>query len=92
MVKKPLEIASYKSLFTTLLIGYGVVFTTLLLIIAFLSLFGLLPVNFNSQPYYGGKGFLLAIIYIPFFVVPFSVMNFGFIALGVWLFKLVYKR
>jgi hypothetical protein len=60
-----------------------------------LALFNLGAVNFNGTPRYGIEGFLIAIAFIPFVVLVFSVINWAALNFGNLLynkFTLLMKR
>ena len=57
-----------------------------------LSLFNLVPVNFNDNPTYGWKGFLVAVLFTPFIAFIFSCLNWLFLNFGVILMRIFLKE
>ncbi|MBB2144004.1 hypothetical protein GM921_00775 [Pedobacter sp. LMG 31464] len=57
-----------------------------------LSLFNIVPVNFNGNPTYGFKGFIVAILFTPFIALMFSGLNWLFLNLGVLIYRLFSKQ
>ncbi len=60
-----------------------------------LSLFNIVPINFNDSPQYGFIGFLLSLISIPLFGLIFSILNWLLLNFGVIIhlgFSKVFKR
>lgn len=56
-----------------------------------LSLFNVVPVNFNNIPQYGVKGLVISLLFIPFVGLIFSCLNWVFLNLGVVLQELFLK-
>jgi len=54
-------------------------------ILAFLSLFGVIPVNVNDHPLYGIWGFILMLLYAPVFGLLISAFFWVFFSFGVWM-------
>jgi hypothetical protein len=49
---------------------------------SFLALFNVVPVEFNGVPRYGIQGFIIPILYIPFFGLVFSCTNWLALSFG----------
>jgi hypothetical protein len=47
-----------------------------------LALFNIIPVEFNGSPRYGIQGFIILILYIPFFCLIFSSINWLALSFG----------
>lgn len=57
------------------------------LLVAFLALFNLVPVNFNNKDTYGIFGFIISILFMPFIVIMLSGFTWIFLNFGNWLYK-----
>lgn len=57
-----------------------------------LTLFNLIPVYFNETPYYGFKGFILIIVFVPFIGILFGVINWLALNCGVLIYRSFPKR
>lgn len=58
------------------------------ILLGVLSLLSIMPVLFNEKPYYGIKGFLILIVYIPFFSFIFSGIYWVMYSVGNYFMKL----
>ena len=72
-------------LFSFLFLGYFYAYLPFAIIFAFLSLFGLVPVTFNGTPIYGFWGFVLMFFYIPITAIVFTISNWLYLSLGLWI-------
>lgn len=79
----------FKKLFWNFLFGQ-LLFS---LLFGLLSLFGIFPIDFNDQPTYGVKGFLVAIFFAPLIALTFAVSAWVYFMLGnIILKKIVGKK
>lgn len=65
-------------IFVNFLFGYA----PFALFFGILSLFGVVPVNFNDSEVYGLKGLLVMILFIPFIVLMFTFFMWLFFMIG----------
>jgi hypothetical protein len=82
---------SAKSLFKLLLacnIGF---FAPLSLVLALLSLFGVVPMNFNDVEHYGFSGFIIHLLFMPFYVLMFTVLYWLVFSIGLKIYQGTYK-
>lgn len=77
--------------FKKLFIAYLFAMIPFSLLIGALSLFNIVPVNFNGNPTYGIKGFVVAVLFSPFIALIFSGLNFIFLNFGILLCRLIKK-
>lgn len=86
------EISDYtaKSLFKLLLACNVGFFVPVSLILAFLSLFEVVPVDFNDAKYYGFKGFIIHLLFMPFYVLMFTVLYWVIFAIGLKIYQGAY--
>jgi hypothetical protein len=69
-------------LFKDLFYSYTFSAFPILLLIGVLALFGISPIYFNNEPYYGIKGLIAAIIMIPFIGIILATTNWLFLNFG----------
>ncbi len=74
---------SFKRLFWS----YSFCFIPLALLAGLLALFHVSPVYFNDLPTYGFKGFIISILFIPFFSLLFSAANWVILNIGYFLYN-----
>lgn len=79
---------SFKKLF----ISYLFAMIPFSLLTGVLSLFNILPVDFNGKPTYGFAGLALSILACPFIALIFSCANWLFLNFGILLSKLFLKK
>jgi len=68
----------FKKMFWAYVFG----FTPFLLLCGILALFNVKAITFNGTPRYGIEGLVIAILFIPFFGLIFSVINWLILNLG----------
>lgn len=71
--------------FKKLFVAYTLGIAPFCLLSAILSLCNIVPVNFNNEPQYGIKGFILTLLFIPFIGLMLSVTNWLFLNLGIFI-------
>lgn len=71
-----------KDLFKLLFINFLFAYTPFALLLGFLSLFDLVPINFNDEQVYGIKGFLVIVLFIPFVVFILSFFTWLYFVIG----------
>jgi hypothetical protein len=81
------EYFSFKKLFWS----YTFCSIPLFLLAGFLALFHVIPVSFNDAPVYGLKGLLISILFIPFFGLVFSAINWLVLNFGYFLYNAFLK-
>ncbi|WP_295653087.1 hypothetical protein [uncultured Mucilaginibacter sp.] len=59
--------------------------------IAFLSLFHAFPIQFNDKPTFGIEGFIVCIVFTPFWVFLVNCLNWSALSFGRWLYILFCK-
>jgi len=62
------------------------------LLVGILTLFNVIPVYFNETPYYGFKGLIITIVFIPFIGMLFGVTNWIVLNFGVLIYRGFSKR
>jgi hypothetical protein len=78
-----------KKHFANLYFNYLFAFLPIGLIMAFLSVFGILPVELNNEEYLGFVGFLFCLFYIPIAALILSTINWVFYQIGYWILNLI---
>ncbi|SFD51376.1 hypothetical protein SAMN05518672_102252 [Chitinophaga sp. CF118] len=58
---------------------------------SFLSLFNVVPVYFNNEPHYGFEGFIIMILFIPFFGLIMGFVNWIYLNFGNYLYRKTFK-
>ncbi|WP_299557143.1 hypothetical protein [Seonamhaeicola sp.] len=83
-MKKILEKYSKKpkGLFKLLFINFLFAYAPFALLIGVLSLFELVPVNFNDEKVYGIKGFIIIMLFIPFVAFILSFFTWLYFVIG----------
>lgn len=90
-MKISMPAVSSKDILKVLLIGNFVITVLMSGLLGILSLFKLVPVNFNEKEYIGITGFLISILYIPIITIAMT-LPVAFIALsGFWIAKKLFK-
>ncbi|MEQ8903900.1 hypothetical protein [Ekhidna sp.] len=56
--------------------------------LSLLILFGVIPFNFNDQPYYGIGGFLMALSFIPMMALGFAAIFWLYYSIGNYFLRL----
>lgn len=79
---------SLKKLFWT----YTICSIPFALLAGILALFNVIPVYFNEIPFYGFKGFIITIAFIPFIGMLFSLTNWLALNFGVLIYRGFLKR
>lgn len=79
---------SFKKLFT----AYLFAMIPFSLLAGILSLLNIFPIIFNGNPTYGIKGFLVALLLIPFVSLMFGCLNWAFLNLGVFFQRFFVKK
>lgn len=74
---------SFKSLFW----AYTFAILPITVLFALLALFNVTPVYFNSQPYYGFKGFILLLLLTPCIGITMTLTNWMFLNFGNYLYQ-----
>ncbi len=78
--------------FKKLLLSYLIAGIPFAILFGSLVLFNVLPIEFNDTNHYGIKGFLITLIYIPFAGLLFTIINWGILNIGVFLYRLFSKK
>ena len=79
---------SFKKLF----FAYTLFSVPFALLAGILSLLNVIPVYFNATAYYGIKGLIITIIFIPFVGIIFSITNWLALNFGVLLYRKISKK
>jgi hypothetical protein len=77
--------------FNRLFWSYTFCFIPVAMLAGLLALFHVIPVYFNESPVYGIKGFVIAVLFIPFFGLLFSSMNWIVLNFGYFLYNMFLK-
>lgn len=80
---------SYGSLFSLLFRGHLVTWIIFCTICGIASFFGYHTVTLNGQHIIGIEGLIGGIVLGPIFAVVFSVLNWLFVSVGIWLYTLI---
>jgi len=62
------------------------------LLVGILALFNVIPVYFNETAYYGFKGLIISIVFVPFIGMLFGVTNWLALNFGVFIYRSFSKR
>ena len=76
----------------TLSVGYFFSSAVICLLIGILSLSHVVPITLNNQPYYGIKGFVICIIYIPIITLAISITTIPLALFGIWISRIIFKK
>ena len=79
---------SFKKLFW----AYTICSIPFALLAGILAMLNIIPIYFNEAPHYGFKGFIITIIFIPFFGVIFGVTNWLALNFGILIYRSFSKR
>lgn len=80
-----------ENLFSLLLMNFLFAYVPFALLIGLLSLFGIVPVNFNGEETYGIKGLIVIIAFIPFVAFMLSFFTWIYFIIGNFFMKLFKK-
>lgn len=79
---------SFKKLFWS----YFFSFMLASLLVGLFALFHIYPIYLNESPKYGIQGFLIALLYIPFFGFIFCCLNWLILNLGCFLYEFYLRK
>ncbi len=71
-----------EGLFKLLFVNFLFAYIPISLFFGTLSLFGIVPVNFNDSKVYGIKGFIIVMLFIPFIVFILSFFTWLYFIIG----------
>lgn len=81
------EITRFESrdLFKLLMVGYSGITIPVSIVSGILALFEIVPATLNQQKYVGIKGFVIAILTAPIYILLMAIATWLFLAIGLWL-------
>lgn len=83
--------ANGTQLFRLLMVGFLFGSAPFALLLAILSIIGVVPVEINGKETYGIAGFIYFIITIPVFSLMWTCMVWLYLKFGLWIYSIFYK-